>query len=170
MSAATAHRVQHSSTFAGGVLPPPNALNALLPLTMTEAAANGSIATDQPHNSAPKHDDIQDHEYPGGLRLAAIVFALVLGIFLASLDTTIITTAIPSITNDFHSLQDVGWYASALFFSVAATQSMWGKAYKYFPVKPVFLFSIFVFELGSLVCGNYIPFRLLRLSEDINEY
>ncbi|KAF2678685.1 MFS general substrate transporter [Lentithecium fluviatile CBS 122367] len=109
-------------------------------------------AADQPQNDA-KEDDIQDHEYPSGVRLAAIVFALVLGIFLASLDTTIITTAIPSITNDFHSLQDVGWYASALFFSVAATQSMWGKAYKYFPVKPVFLFSIFVFEVGSLICA-----------------
>jgi hypothetical protein len=67
-------------------------------------------------------DAIQDHEYPGGLRLAAIVGALVLAIFLASLDSTIITTAIPSITKQFHSLQDVGWYGSALFLPVAATQ------------------------------------------------
>lgn len=32
-------------------------------------------------------------------------------------------------------------------------QSTWGKAYKYFPVKITFLVSVFLFELGSLVCG-----------------
>jgi hypothetical protein len=32
---------------------------------------------------------------------------------------------------------------------------MWGKAYKYFPVKPVFLLSIFIFEVGSLICGKW---------------
>ncbi|KAL9620402.1 MAG: hypothetical protein Q9160_005102 [Pyrenula sp. 1 TL-2023] len=59
---------------------------------------------------------VEEDEYPGGLRLTAIVAALVLSIFLASLDTTIITTAIPSITKDFHSLEDVGWYGSAIFY------------------------------------------------------
>ncbi|KAH8728003.1 major facilitator superfamily transporter [Phaeosphaeriaceae sp. PMI808] len=98
-------------------------------------------------------DTIEDHEYPSGARLAAIVGALILAIFLASLDATIISTAIPSITKQFHSLQDVGWYGSAMFFPLAATQSMWGKGYKYFNIKLVFLFSIFVFEAGSLICA-----------------
>ena len=30
---------------------------------------------------------------------------------------------------------------------------MWGKAYKYFPLKLTFLIAIFIFELGSLICG-----------------
>jgi MFS family permease len=98
-------------------------------------------------------ENIEESEYPSGLKLGAIVLALTLSIFLASLDATIITTAIPSITNEFHSLEDVGWYGSAMFFPLAATQSMWGKAYKYFSVKLVFLFSILVFEVGSLICG-----------------
>ncbi|KAI1416786.1 putative gliotoxin efflux pump [Hypoxylon sp. FL1857] len=96
---------------------------------------------------------IEEDEYPSGLRLAAIVAALILSIFLASLDTTIITTAIPSITNEFHSLEDVGWYGSAISFPLAATQSVWGKAYKYFPVKVVFLLGILIFEIGSLICA-----------------
>ncbi|CAG8953380.1 hypothetical protein HYFRA_00010127 [Hymenoscyphus fraxineus] len=66
---------------------------------------------------------------------------------------TIITTAIPSLTKEFHSLEDVGWYGSAMFFPLAATQSVWGKAYKYFHVKIVFLISILVFEVGSLICA-----------------
>ncbi|TGO17632.1 hypothetical protein BTUL_0016g01000 [Botrytis tulipae] len=50
-------------------------------------------------------------------------------------------------------LNDVGWYASALFLTVAAAQSLWGKAFKYFPIKTVYLISIAVFEVGSLICG-----------------
>jgi hypothetical protein len=41
-----------------------------------------------------------------------------------------------------------------MFFPLAATQSVWGKAYKYFPVKQVFLLGIVIFEIGSLICGD----------------
>ena len=46
-------------------------------------------------------------------------------------------------------------YASAFFLTIASFQSTWGKAYKYFPLKPVFLIGIGVFELGSLICGKF---------------
>ncbi|KAL9121673.1 MAG: hypothetical protein Q9187_001772, partial [Circinaria calcarea] len=66
---------------------------------------------------------------------------------------TIVATAIPKITDKFHSLDDISWYGSAFFMTLAGFQSMWGKAYKYFPLKISFLTSIFIFELGSLICG-----------------
>ena len=62
-------------------------------------------------------------------------------------------TAIPKITDEFHSLDDVAWYGSAFFMCVGGFQSTWGKAYKYFPLKTIFLLAIFIFELGSLICG-----------------
>jgi len=105
------------------------------------------------HADVLPEDKIDESEYPKGMRFWSIVMALILSIFLASLDLTIISTAIPTITDQFQSLADVGWYASALFLPVAATQSMWGKAFKYFSVKLVFMFSIFIFEVGSLICG-----------------
>lgn len=37
--------------------------------------------------------------------------------------------------------------------TVAAFQATWGKAYKYFPLKTTFLITIFIFELGSLICA-----------------
>lgn len=92
-------------------------------------------------------------DYPNGLKLLSVIIALVLAIFLASLDMNIIATAIPRITDDFHSLNDVGWYGSALFLTVAASQSVWGKAYKYFDIKTAFLIGIAIIEIGSLVCG-----------------
>jgi MFS family permease len=66
---------------------------------------------------------------------------------------TIVATAIPRITDQFHSLDQVGWYGSAFFLTVASFQATWGKAYKYFPLKTTFLLSMFFFEIGSLICA-----------------
>jgi hypothetical protein len=86
-------------------------------------------------------------------QMASVISALVLSIFLCSLDLTIIATAIPMITKEFHSLEDVGFYGSAFLLTIATTQSFWGKLYKYYDLKAVFLASIAVFEIGSLICA-----------------
>jgi MFS transporter, DHA2 family, glioxin efflux transporter len=65
-----------------------------------------------------------------------------------------LATAIPRITDQFHSLDDVGWYGSVFFMTVASFQSTWGKAYKYFDLKTAFLITITIFEIGSLICGE----------------
>ena len=62
-------------------------------------------------------------------------------------------TAIPKITDEFHGLSEVAWYGSAFFLTVGGFQSTWGKAYKYFSLKYMYLLSIIIFELGSLICG-----------------
>ncbi|KAK2023930.1 MFS general substrate transporter [Colletotrichum zoysiae] len=92
-------------------------------------------------------------DFPTGFALAMIVSAVIMSFFLVSLDMTIVATAIPKITDDFHGLADVSWYSSAFFMTTAGFQSTWGKAYKYFPIKITFLVSISIFELGSLLCG-----------------
>ncbi|KAI8945469.1 MFS general substrate transporter [Xylaria longipes] len=110
---------------------------------------NGLIATGV-EDDVPSTDT---SEYPHGFKLAMIVVALVLSMFLISIDLTIVSTAIPRITDEFKSLLDVAWYGSAFFITIGSFQSTWGKAYKYFPLKITFLLSIFIFELGSLVCA-----------------
>ena len=92
-------------------------------------------------------------DYPTAFPLAMIIVALVLAVLLSALDMTIVATAIPKITDEFHSLDQVGWYGSAFFLCLAAFQSTWGKAFKYFPLKTMFLLAIFIFEIGSLICA-----------------
>ncbi|KAJ6443170.1 major facilitator superfamily transporter [Purpureocillium lavendulum] len=92
-------------------------------------------------------DELSEDEYPKGIKLAFIVVALVLSIFLLSLDMTIVATAIPKITAEFEGLDKVGWYGAAFFMTVG------GKVYKYFPLKTSFLLAILIFELGSVICG-----------------
>ncbi|KAI0475980.1 putative transporter [Xylariaceae sp. FL0804] len=85
--------------------------------------------------------------------MAVVMGALMVAIFLTSLDLTIIATAIPRITDEFHSLDDVAWYGSAFFLVTASFQAAWGKLYGFQGLKIVYLVSIVIFELGSLICG-----------------
>ncbi|KAI1380491.1 putative MFS transporter [Hypoxylon crocopeplum] len=66
---------------------------------------------------------------------------------------SIIGTAIPVITTEFNSMADAGWYGSAFFLSLATFVSVWGKAYKYFSLRVIYLASILIFEIGNLVCA-----------------
>ena len=95
----------------------------------------------------------EEKDYPSGAKLGVITLALCLAVFLVALDNTIIATAIPRITDQFHALDDVGWYASAYLLTTCSFQLLFGKFYTFFSIKWVFLFSIGIFELGSLVCG-----------------
>ncbi|KIW98597.1 uncharacterized protein Z519_00258 [Cladophialophora bantiana CBS 173.52] len=96
---------------------------------------------------------IDTSDYPSAFPLAMIVVALACSIFLVALDMTIVATAIPRITDQFHSLDQVGWYGSGFFLTIGSFQATWGKLYKYFPLKISYLTSIFIFELGSLICA-----------------
>ncbi|KAK1251186.1 hypothetical protein MKX07_005741 [Trichoderma sp. CBMAI-0711] len=104
-------------------------------------------------DSPVQNEELADDEYPSGIKMFFIVLALVLSVFLLSLDMTIVATAIPKITDEFKGLDKAGWYGAAFFMTVGAFQSTWGKAYKYFPLKATFLTSIIIFELGSVICG-----------------
>ncbi|KAK0707081.1 major facilitator superfamily domain-containing protein [Lasiosphaeria miniovina] len=113
-----------------------------------EAAGDGPDAAGPADAAAAPVDD-----YPAGFALAFIVVALAMSMFLVALDMTIIATAVPKITDEFHSLEDIAWYGSAFFVTSGGFQSSWGKAFKYFSLKGTYLAAIFVFELGSLICG-----------------
>ncbi|KAI1616462.1 major facilitator superfamily domain-containing protein [Exophiala viscosa] len=97
--------------------------------------------------------DESTDQYYHGKRLAIVVLSLMLCTFLVALDNTIVATAIPKITDEFHGLSKVSWYGSAYFMTFGGFQSTWGKAFKYFPLKSFFIAAIAIFELGSLLCG-----------------
>ncbi|EHK98547.1 putative HC-toxin efflux carrier TOXA [Glarea lozoyensis 74030] len=92
-------------------------------------------------------------EWVQGFKLFMIISGLIFGTFLMLLDTSIIATAIPRITTDFHALEDVGWYGASYQLASAALQPLTGKFYTHFGGKWTFLAFFAVFELGSLLCG-----------------
>ncbi|KAJ6092572.1 hypothetical protein N7486_007861 [Penicillium sp. IBT 16267x] len=86
--------------------------------------------------------------------LVAALAGISLTIFSGALDMNITATAVPSITDEFHSSADSGWYGSAYLLSVSSLQLSWGRLYKTFPAKWTFLSALTVFEVGSLLCGT----------------
>ncbi|KAJ6615069.1 MFS transporter [Mycena sp. CBHHK59/15] len=117
-----------------------------------------SVLDEKSHDPTPQAEklaeiDLEEDDYPHGIKLGLLSLALCLSVFLVALDNTIIATAIPKITDQFKSLDDVGWYGSAYLLSTAATQLLFGKFYTFLPIKWVYVAAITIFEVGSVICG-----------------
>ena len=115
-----------------------------------ETAAEKKIEGMQKDEEDEERDDTV---YPKSTQLTLITVALCLSVFCMALDNTIIATAIPRITDDFKALDDVGWYGSAYLLCTCAFQLFYGKLYTFFSIKWVYIAAIFIFEVGSAVCG-----------------
>ncbi|KAA8651484.1 MDR family MFS transporter [Aspergillus tanneri] len=100
-----------------------------------------------------KQDKVIDNNYATGVKVLMLISAVTLMTFLTLLDQSIIATAIPQITSQFHSLPDLGWYGSAYQLACASLQPLSGKLYASFPSKWMYLSCVAIFELGSLLCG-----------------
>jgi hypothetical protein len=79
-------------------------------------------------------DDAQEFELTG-LNLVTVMSGLILAIFLVSLDSAIVATAIPYVTAEFKSAGDTAWYGSAYTLATCALQPVAGKLYAKFPIK-----------------------------------
>ncbi|MCJ1356954.1 MAG: hypothetical protein MMC33_006950 [Icmadophila ericetorum] len=102
-----------------------------------------------------------EQKYLTGLKLLVTMISITLVGFLFLLDTSIVSTAIPRITSDFHSLDDVGWYGTAYLLANCALTPLTGKVYTYFSNKWTFLSFFAVFELGSVLCGAATSSKML---------
>ncbi|KAF7192489.1 MFS-type efflux pump MFS1 [Pseudocercospora fuligena] len=105
-----------------------------------------ATSPDQPVN------DEAEPKYVAGACLALTLIAAAMSVFLVSLDSTIISTAIPDIVDEFHHLDHVVWYGSAYMLGMATTQAFWGKAYSCWSLKYVFLLALCIFEIGTAIC------------------
>jgi len=86
----------------------------------------------------PQTDD--EVVYPTGAKVVLILAALCMSVFLVALDQTIISTAIPKITDEFSSIGDIGWYGSSYLLTTTALQPTFGRIYTIFSVSiPYFL-------------------------------
>ncbi|RDW77375.1 hypothetical protein BP6252_05428 [Coleophoma cylindrospora] len=109
--------------------------------------------------------------YPTGTKFAVVAMALGLTLVITGLDFSILATAIPTITQEFKTTADIGWYVAAFRLSFASVQFLFvnferplqpssvlsilqGKLYQNFSLKIVFLVCCVIFELGSLICAT----------------
>ncbi|KFX92422.1 hypothetical protein V490_05391 [Pseudogymnoascus sp. VKM F-3557] len=93
----------------------------------------------------------EEHNYPGLLPAAMLMLAICVATFLVSLDRTIVSTAIPRISDEFNSFGDIGWYAGVYALSGCAMQLPIGRFYSFYRPKWVYVTLLSIFIVGSAI-------------------
>src|SRR6186713_3182552 len=86
-------------------------------------------------------------------RVRVIFGALLLVLFLASLDQTIVATALPTIVGDLGGLEHLSWVVTAYLLAQTVVTPLYGKLGDLFGRKRVLQAAIVVFLIGSVLCG-----------------
>ncbi|MFJ4618288.1 DHA2 family efflux MFS transporter permease subunit [Streptomyces sp. NPDC088812] len=80
--------------------------------------------------------------------------ALLLGMLLAALDQTIVSTALPTIVSELGGLEHLSWVVTAYLLASTAATPLWGKLGDQYGRKRLFQTAIVIFLLGSALCGT----------------
>ena len=129
-----------------------------------EPAAEPQVEKPAPQGPAFAKEAEENYK-PKTFKFWSIMLSAFISMFLVALDRTIIATAIPRITNDFHSLGDIGWYGSSYMITTAACMLVFGRIYRFYDLRWTFLACILLFEVGSALCGaapNSVAFIIGR--------
>jgi EmrB/QacA subfamily drug resistance transporter len=101
-------------------------------------------------------------------RVLVVIGALVLGMFLAALDQTVVSTALPTIVGDLHGASHLTWVVTAYLLSSTVSTPLWGKLGDQYGRKFFFQMAIVIFLVGSALSGlshsmlELIVFRALQ--------
>jgi len=101
-------------------------------------------------------------------RVVLVLAALMLGMFLAALDQTVVSTALPTIVGDLHGASHLTWVVTAYLLSSTVSTPLWGKLGDQYGRKVFFQASIVIFLIGSALSGlsasmlDLIIFRTLQ--------
>jgi len=83
-------------------------------------------------------------------QILLVIYGLMAGMFLSSLDQTVVGTAIRTIGDDLHGLDQQAWVTTAYLITSTIAVPIYGKLSDIFGRRPLFIFGIVVFLLGSL--------------------
>src|SRR6202790_103295 len=86
-------------------------------------------------------------------RVLVVIGALMLGMFLAALDQTVVSTALPTIVGDLHGASHLTWVVTAYLLASTVSTPLWGKLGDLYGRKSFFQAAIVIFLVGSVLSG-----------------
>lgn len=99
-----------------------------------------------------------------------VTIAIFLTTFMTAIEGTIVSTAMPTIVSDLNGLEIMSWVVSTFLLMTAVSTPIYGKLADSIGRKPVFLFGIAVFVVGSALCGiaqNMVELILFRVIQGL---
>jgi EmrB/QacA subfamily drug resistance transporter len=105
--------------------------------------------------SRPSQADAAEGALPGlgRRRILLIIGALMLGMLLAALDQTIVSTALPTIVGDLQGGSHIAWVITAYLLATTVSTPLWGKLGDQYGRKFFFQAAIVIFLIGSVLSG-----------------
>ncbi|KAI1089294.1 major facilitator superfamily domain-containing protein [Rostrohypoxylon terebratum] len=88
-----------------------------------------------------------------GWRWYMVMTAILFSIFLYALDNTVVADIQSIIIKDLGEVDKLSWLSVAFLLTATATNLVWGRLYGQFNAKWFYIFNVFLFEVGSAVCG-----------------
>jgi len=101
-------------------------------------------------------------------QVMAVIGALMLGMFLAALDQTVVSTALPTIVGDLHGASHLSWVVTSYLLASTVSTPLWGKLGDLYGRKIFFQAAIVIFLVGSALAGlsssmiELIAFRAIQ--------
>ncbi len=86
-------------------------------------------------------------------RVLVVIGALMLGMFLAALDQTVVSTALPTIVGDLHGASHLSWVVTSYLLASTVSTPLWGKLGDLYGRKKFFQGAIVIFLIGSALAG-----------------
>ncbi|MEU5956804.1 MDR family MFS transporter [Streptomyces sp. NPDC047525] len=111
----------------------------------------GEQAKQGGQSADPPADRTKEAPQPRSVRV--VMLALMVTILLAMLDNMIVSPAMPTIVGDLGGMEHLSWVVTAYMLATAASTPIWGKLGDMYGRKGVFLTSIVIFLLGSVLSG-----------------
>ncbi|KFY76983.1 hypothetical protein V499_03503 [Pseudogymnoascus sp. VKM F-103] len=136
--------------------PPKNSPDSSLTTSFEGESGAAPMKPDQAANNASSPEAARTT-----LETAIIMGSLGISVFLAALDNTIITTALPTISEHFHSNAGYTWIGSAYLLANAASTPSWGKFSDIWGRKPILLAAAAIFFIGSLLAATAVNIGML---------
>lgn len=100
-------------------------------------------------------------------QIVTVMVGLMLGMFLASLDQTIVSTSIYTIANDLDGLSLQAWATTAYLITSTVSTPLYGKLSDIFGRRPLYLIAIVIFLVGSLYAGSVHSMTELAIARGV---
>lgn len=82
-----------------------------------------------------------------------VLISLIIAMFMSAIEGTIVATAMPNIVGDLGGFSLYSWVFSSFLLMTAVTTMIYGKLSDLFGRKPIYVFGVIVFLIGSILCG-----------------